>query len=223
MWSVSTSSWYLLLSSADGFLRGERTVNHVLDKNISKGHRQPLRLWDGKERLLEAQNWHHDSTRSFHNRAGNNNSYPTGPGDRYVNWNNNGNSVVRPANPKQYNILKEFIIFLEIKVCYHLSFFITTALFSFWLIAWRSSPASQQQRTSVTTGEMGPLRLSQELPRQNDERQASTLEKASPPPAARPTAPAQSTSTAPFIPEGRVSGKEEKGLWPWSGKFWFLS
>lgn len=74
--------------------RGERAVNHVQDKSISKGHRQPLRLWDGKERPFEAQNWHHNSTRSFHNRAGTNNSYLTGPGDRYTNWDNNvSNSV----------------------------------------------------------------------------------------------------------------------------------
>ncbi|XP_070773890.1 lysine (K)-specific demethylase 6B, b [Enoplosus armatus] len=69
--------------------RGERTVNHVQDKGISKGHRQPLRLWDGKERQFEAQNWHHNSTRSFHNRAGTNNTYLTGPGERYGNWDNN--------------------------------------------------------------------------------------------------------------------------------------
>ncbi|XP_053187562.1 lysine (K)-specific demethylase 6B, b [Scomber japonicus] len=69
--------------------RGERTVNHVQDKSISKGHRQPLRIWDGKEQPFEAQSWHHNSTRSFHNRAGNNNSYLTGPGERYTNWDNN--------------------------------------------------------------------------------------------------------------------------------------
>uniref|UniRef100_A0A8C4I8N2 [histone H3]-trimethyl-L-lysine(27) demethylase n=1 Tax=Dicentrarchus labrax TaxID=13489 RepID=A0A8C4I8N2_DICLA len=74
--------------------RGERTINHVQDKGISKGHRQPLRLWDGKERPFEAQNWHHNSTRSFHTRAGTNNGYLTGPGDRYANWDNNvSNSV----------------------------------------------------------------------------------------------------------------------------------
>ncbi|XP_044226980.1 lysine (K)-specific demethylase 6B, b [Thunnus albacares] len=69
--------------------REERTVNHVQDKGISKGHRQPLRLWDGKEQPFEAQNWHHNSTRSFHNRTGTNNSYLTGPGERYTNWDNN--------------------------------------------------------------------------------------------------------------------------------------
>ncbi|XP_044077091.1 lysine (K)-specific demethylase 6B, b [Siniperca chuatsi] len=74
--------------------RGERTVNHVQDKGISKGHRQPLRLWDGKERQFDAQNWHHNSTRSFHNRAGTNNGYLTGQGERYGNWDNNvSNSV----------------------------------------------------------------------------------------------------------------------------------
>ncbi|KAM9348807.1 lysine (K)-specific demethylase 6B, b [Symphorus nematophorus] len=74
--------------------RGERAVNHVQDKSISKGHRQPLRLWDGKERQFETQNWHHNSTRSFHNRAGSNSSYLTGPGDRYANWDNNVSSSV---------------------------------------------------------------------------------------------------------------------------------
>ncbi|XP_010730468.3 uncharacterized protein LOC104920017 isoform X1 [Larimichthys crocea] len=74
--------------------RGERTVNHIQDKSISKGHRQPLRLWDGKDRPFEAQNWHHNSARSFHNRAGTNNGYLTGPGDRYADWDNNvSNSV----------------------------------------------------------------------------------------------------------------------------------
>ncbi|KAM7397712.1 hypothetical protein PAMA_005841 [Pampus argenteus] len=71
--------------------RGERTV-HVHDKVISKGHRQHVRLWDGKEQLFESQNWHHNSTRSFHNRAGSNNDYPTGPGERYTNWDNNVNN-----------------------------------------------------------------------------------------------------------------------------------
>ncbi|XP_033467311.2 lysine (K)-specific demethylase 6B, b [Epinephelus lanceolatus] len=75
--------------------RGERTVNHVQDKGISKGHRQPLRLWDSKEQPFEAQNWHHNSTRSFHNRAGTNNGYLTGPGERYGNWDNNVSSSVR--------------------------------------------------------------------------------------------------------------------------------
>ncbi|XP_076606085.1 lysine (K)-specific demethylase 6B, b [Chaetodon auriga] len=82
------------LPSSRLYNRGERTVNRVQDKGISKGHRQPLRLWDGKERPFEAQNWHHNSTRSFHTRAGTNNCYLTGPGDRYVNWDNSvSNSV----------------------------------------------------------------------------------------------------------------------------------
>ncbi|XP_034746853.1 lysine (K)-specific demethylase 6B, b isoform X2 [Etheostoma cragini] len=73
--------------------RGERTVSHVQDKAISRGHRQPLRLWDGKE-AFEAQNWHHNSTRSFHNRAGTNSGYLTGPEDRYTNWDSSvSNSV----------------------------------------------------------------------------------------------------------------------------------
>ncbi|XP_069002960.1 lysine (K)-specific demethylase 6B, b isoform X1 [Embiotoca jacksoni] len=74
--------------------RGDRTVNHVQDKGISKGHRQLLQIWDGKEQPFETQNWHHNSTRSFHNRAGTNNGYPTGPEDRYPNWDNSvSNSV----------------------------------------------------------------------------------------------------------------------------------
>uniref|UniRef100_A0AAQ4NYH1 [histone H3]-trimethyl-L-lysine(27) demethylase n=2 Tax=Gasterosteus aculeatus TaxID=69293 RepID=A0AAQ4NYH1_GASAC len=63
--------------------RGERT-----------GHRQPLRLWDGKEQSSEAQNWHHNSTRSFHDRGGPPSGYPTGPAERYANWDNiAGNSL----------------------------------------------------------------------------------------------------------------------------------
>ncbi|XP_028278039.1 uncharacterized protein LOC114446584 [Parambassis ranga] len=68
--------------------RGERTVSHVQDKNIAMGHRQLLRIWDGKEQPFESQNWHHNSTRSFHNRAGTNSGYPTGPGERYTDWDN---------------------------------------------------------------------------------------------------------------------------------------
>lgn len=81
-------------------LRGDRTVNHVQDKGISKGHRQNLRPWDGKEQQFEAQTWHHNnSTRSFHNRAATNNGYLTGPGDRYTSWDHNiSNSVVGSAN-----------------------------------------------------------------------------------------------------------------------------
>ncbi|KAA8587182.1 hypothetical protein FQN60_001018 [Etheostoma spectabile] len=76
--------------------RGERTVNHVQDKGVSRGHRQPLRLWDGKE-AFEAQNWHHNSTRSFHNRAGTNSGYLTGPEERYTNWDSSVSSSVRWA------------------------------------------------------------------------------------------------------------------------------
>ncbi|XP_040907513.1 lysine (K)-specific demethylase 6B, b [Toxotes jaculatrix] len=77
--------------------RGERAVNHVQDKGIAKGHRQHLRLWDGKEQLFEAQSWHHNSTRSFHNRAATNNGYLTGPGERYTTWDNSvSNSVHGP-------------------------------------------------------------------------------------------------------------------------------
>lgn len=102
------------------FRRGERAVNHVQDKSISKGHRQPLRLWDGKERPFEAQNWHHNSTRSFHNRAGTNNSYLTGPGDRYTNWDNNvSNSVVSPGDLKQHYFQRSLNFLLELEVCHH--------------------------------------------------------------------------------------------------------
>lgn len=76
--------------------RGERAVHHDHNKNISKGHRHPPRLWDVKARPFEAQNWHHNPTRSFHHRAGTNNGYVTGPGDRYANWDHSvSNSVVR--------------------------------------------------------------------------------------------------------------------------------
>lgn len=78
--------------------RGERAVHHDHNKNISKGHRHPPRLWDVKARPFEAQNWHHNPTRSFHHRAGTNNGYVTGPGDRYANWDHSvSNSVVRPS------------------------------------------------------------------------------------------------------------------------------
>ena len=82
-------------------LRGERTVNNFQDKGISKGHRQPPHPWDGKEQPFEAQTWHHNSTHSFHNRAGNTTGYLTGPGERYPNWDNNAsNTMVRPADPE---------------------------------------------------------------------------------------------------------------------------
>ncbi|KAG7223351.1 hypothetical protein INR49_015707 [Caranx melampygus] len=87
--------------------RGDRTVNHVQDKGISKGHRQNLRLWDGKEQLFEAQAWHHNnSTRSFHNRATTNNGYLTGPGDRYTSWDNNINNSVH-GGPRLYRNNRE--------------------------------------------------------------------------------------------------------------------
>ncbi|XP_077403012.1 uncharacterized protein LOC144036338 isoform X2 [Vanacampus margaritifer] len=69
--------------------RGERTVHYAQDKGSSKGHRQSLNVWDGKEHPFEAQNWHHNSARSFHNRAGTNNGYLTRPGQRYTNWDSN--------------------------------------------------------------------------------------------------------------------------------------
>ncbi|CAB1442187.1 unnamed protein product [Pleuronectes platessa] len=69
--------------------RGERTVNHGQDKGISKGHRQHPRVWEGKDPPFEAQNWQPNSSRSFHNRAENNNGYPTAAGERYATWDNN--------------------------------------------------------------------------------------------------------------------------------------
>uniref|UniRef100_I3J0A4 [histone H3]-trimethyl-L-lysine(27) demethylase n=1 Tax=Oreochromis niloticus TaxID=8128 RepID=I3J0A4_ORENI len=69
--------------------RGDRTINHVPDKGISKGHSQLLRIWDGKELQFEVQNWHHNSIRSFHIRDGTNNGYLPGPEERYANWQNN--------------------------------------------------------------------------------------------------------------------------------------
>lgn len=120
--------WCLLLSSVVLLLRGERTINHVQDKSISKGHRQPLRIWDGKEQPFEAQSWHHNSTRSFHNRAGNNNSYLTGPGERFTNWDNVSNSLVRPAYGG-CGILYNLCCYFSWNL-YHLIFF---SLFFVWL------------------------------------------------------------------------------------------
>uniref|UniRef100_A0A8C6UG09 [histone H3]-trimethyl-L-lysine(27) demethylase n=1 Tax=Neogobius melanostomus TaxID=47308 RepID=A0A8C6UG09_9GOBI len=71
--------------------REDRPVSHVHDKNVSKGHRHPARVWVSKEQPYETQSWHHDSTRPFHNRAGS--GYLTGPRERYSNWNNNGDSM----------------------------------------------------------------------------------------------------------------------------------
>ncbi|KAK1882396.1 hypothetical protein KUDE01_023179, partial [Dissostichus eleginoides] len=76
------------------YSRGERTVNNFQDKGISKGHRQPPHPWDGKEQPFEAQTWHHNSTHSFHNRAGNTTGYLTGPGERYPNWDNNASNTM---------------------------------------------------------------------------------------------------------------------------------
>nr|XP_057934257.1 lysine (K)-specific demethylase 6B, b isoform X2 [Doryrhamphus excisus] len=73
--------------SSHPFSRGGRTLHYGQDKGASKGHRQ--HVWDGKEQPFEAQNWHHNSMRSFHNRAGANNGYLTRPGQRYPNWDSN--------------------------------------------------------------------------------------------------------------------------------------
>ncbi|XP_067350544.1 lysine (K)-specific demethylase 6B, b isoform X4 [Channa argus] len=83
--------------------RGERTVNHVQDR----GYRQHLLLWDCKEQPFEAQSWHHNSTRTFHNRAGTNSSYPTGLGERYTNWDNNVSNSVR-GGLRQHRNNREF-------------------------------------------------------------------------------------------------------------------
>ncbi|XP_056267573.1 lysine (K)-specific demethylase 6B, b isoform X3 [Pseudoliparis swirei] len=94
-------------SSSRFYNRGERTVNHVQDKVVSKGHRQPLRLWEGKEQSFEAQNWHHNSTRSFHSRGVTNDSYPTGPGERYANWDHNASNSVQHGGPRQHRNNRE--------------------------------------------------------------------------------------------------------------------
>ncbi|XP_031713095.1 uncharacterized protein LOC116388911 isoform X1 [Anarrhichthys ocellatus] len=94
------------LPSGRLYNRGERTVSHVQYKVVSKGHRQPLRLWDGKEQSFEAQNWHHNSTRSFHNRGGTSNGYLTGPGERYASWDNNASNSVH-GGPRQHRNNRE--------------------------------------------------------------------------------------------------------------------
>ncbi|XP_061818038.1 uncharacterized protein [Nerophis lumbriciformis] len=75
---------YSISLSSQPFTRGERTVHYAQDKGVSKRHRQ--HLWDAKEQPFEAQNWHQNSMRSFHNRAGADNGYLTRPGQRYKNW-----------------------------------------------------------------------------------------------------------------------------------------
>ncbi|XP_015226814.1 PREDICTED: uncharacterized protein LOC107082570 isoform X2 [Cyprinodon variegatus] len=68
--------------------RGDRSINDVHDKGVSKGHRQLQRIWDGKGQQFEGQSWLHNSQRSFPNQSGIN-GYLTGPGQRYVTWQNN--------------------------------------------------------------------------------------------------------------------------------------
>ncbi|MEQ2244920.1 hypothetical protein ILYODFUR_022111, partial [Ilyodon furcidens] len=76
---------------------GDRTVNHVQDKGISKGHRPLQRIWDGKGQQYESQSWYHNSPRSFANQSGAN-GYLMGPGQRYVTWQYNvSNNLVRTA------------------------------------------------------------------------------------------------------------------------------
>lgn len=190
----------MLLSAVGLLLRGERT-----------GHRQPLRLWDGKEQSSEAQNWHHNSTRSFHDRGGPPSGYPTGPAERYANWDNiAGNSLVRPAAPRQRHFQR--VVDVTLSVSSYVMFF-----FSCRPLARGVSPASQQQRTPVPTREMGPFGLQKELFRQNCKQQTRTMETAGPPPAARPSASPRFPSTAPSIPEGRMFIQEEEGPPPRSG------
>ncbi|XP_024121672.1 lysine (K)-specific demethylase 6B, b [Oryzias melastigma] len=71
------------------FIRGDRAVSHAQDKGISKGHRHPPRIWEGKGSEYEAQNWHPNSTRPFKNQAGSSNGYITGAGQRYADWDSN--------------------------------------------------------------------------------------------------------------------------------------
>ncbi|XP_051903520.1 lysine-specific demethylase 6B-like isoform X1 [Hippocampus zosterae] len=80
---------HLISPSSRQYHRGQRTVHYPQDKGSSKGHRQSLHVWDGKEQPFEGQNWHHNSGRSFHNRAGTDNGYLTRPGERYTNWDSN--------------------------------------------------------------------------------------------------------------------------------------
>ncbi|XP_077596881.1 lysine (K)-specific demethylase 6B, b [Stigmatopora nigra] len=77
--------------SSRQYNRGERTVHYAQDKASSKAPH----IWNGKEKPFESQNWHPNSMRSFHNRAGTNNGYLTRPGQRYTNWDSNVSNSVR--------------------------------------------------------------------------------------------------------------------------------
>ncbi|XP_061659052.1 lysine-specific demethylase 6B-like [Syngnathoides biaculeatus] len=93
--------------SSPPYNRGERAVHYAQDKGSSKGHRQAPHVWDGKEQPFEAQNWHHNSLRSFHNRAGANNGYLTRPGQRYINWDSNVSSSLRGSPRLHRNSSRE--------------------------------------------------------------------------------------------------------------------
>uniref|UniRef100_A0A8C7YKC8 [histone H3]-trimethyl-L-lysine(27) demethylase n=1 Tax=Oryzias sinensis TaxID=183150 RepID=A0A8C7YKC8_9TELE len=69
--------------------RGDRAVSHAQDKGISKGHRHPPRIWDGKGPQFEGQNWHPNSTRPFKSQAGSSNGYLTAAGQHYADWDSN--------------------------------------------------------------------------------------------------------------------------------------
>ncbi|KAM8834621.1 uncharacterized protein ACB058_016181 [Synchiropus picturatus] len=83
--------------------REERTINHAPDRNHSHSNRQPLRYWEGKEPAFGAHNWHHNSTRSFHNRVGSNNGYPNGAGKRYTNWDSHVSNAPRGCPRMHHN------------------------------------------------------------------------------------------------------------------------
>ncbi|KAM3869303.1 lysine (K)-specific demethylase 6B, b [Diretmus argenteus] len=88
------------------YSRGERTANHAQEKGPPKGHRLPLRSWDSKEPPYEGQTWQHNSTRSFHHRAGSHSGYPTG--EPYVNWDNNVNNSVY-GGPRPHHNNRELV------------------------------------------------------------------------------------------------------------------
>ncbi|XP_061596025.1 lysine-specific demethylase 6B-like isoform X2 [Cololabis saira] len=72
--------------------RGDRTVDHVHNKSISKGNRPLLRIWGSKDQQFKAQNWHHSAQRPFPNQGGGGGGgggYVTGPGQRYADWDSN--------------------------------------------------------------------------------------------------------------------------------------
>ncbi|KAM9789018.1 uncharacterized protein ACB057_013599 [Neosynchiropus ocellatus] len=83
--------------------RVERTINHAPDRNQSHSNRQPLRYWEGKEPAFGAHSWHHNSTRSFHNRVGSDNGYLNGAGKRYSNWDSHVSNAPRGCPRMHHN------------------------------------------------------------------------------------------------------------------------